>query len=138
MEVPRLGVESEVQLPAWTAATATRDPSLACNLRCHSRQCQIRNSLSEARDGTHILMDTSRVLHPLSHTFQWQRELERGQREAVSEKERQGRHDRMKQRAVERVSETQMQNFKQQHPTPSLKTGQPAVQESLLPLSLLP
>ena len=27
MEVPRLGVESELQLPAYTTATATLDPS---------------------------------------------------------------------------------------------------------------
>ena len=26
MEVPRLGVELEIQLPAYTTATATRDP----------------------------------------------------------------------------------------------------------------
>ena len=30
-------------------------------------QCQIFNPLSEARDQTHILMDTSQVLNPLSH-----------------------------------------------------------------------
>ena len=29
MEVPRLGAESELQLPAYTTATATRDPSLS-------------------------------------------------------------------------------------------------------------
>ena len=32
MEVPRLGVESELQLPAYTTATATPDPSHVCNL----------------------------------------------------------------------------------------------------------
>ena len=32
MEVPRLGVESELQLLAHTAATATRDLSRVCNL----------------------------------------------------------------------------------------------------------
>ena len=30
MEVPRLGVESELQLPACTTATATPDPSPVC------------------------------------------------------------------------------------------------------------
>ena len=30
MEVPRLGVESELQLPAYTTATATRNPSPFC------------------------------------------------------------------------------------------------------------
>jgi len=32
MEIPRLGVESELQVPAHTTATATRDPSLVCDL----------------------------------------------------------------------------------------------------------
>ena len=31
MEVPRLGVDSELQLPTHTTATATRDPGV-CNL----------------------------------------------------------------------------------------------------------
>ena len=31
-EVPRLGVESELQLPACTKATAVRDPSRVCDL----------------------------------------------------------------------------------------------------------
>ena len=43
MEVPRLGVKLELQLPAYTTATATPDP------------------LSEDRDQTHILMVTSQV-----------------------------------------------------------------------------
>ena len=29
MEAPRLGVESELQLPAYTTATATRDPQVS-------------------------------------------------------------------------------------------------------------
>ena len=33
MEVPRIGVDSEPQLPASTTATATWDPSCACDLR---------------------------------------------------------------------------------------------------------
>ena len=32
MEVPRLGVESELQLPAYATATATWDLSHVCNL----------------------------------------------------------------------------------------------------------
>ena len=47
MEVPRLGVESELQLLAYTTATATRDPSRVCHLHPSSEQCQILNSLSE-------------------------------------------------------------------------------------------
>jgi len=37
------------------------DPSLICNLHRSSRQCRILNPLSEARDGTCILTDTSWV-----------------------------------------------------------------------------
>ena len=47
MEVPRLGVESELQLPAYATATAMQDLSCMCNLH-HSK----------ARDGTHTLTDT--------------------------------------------------------------------------------
>ena len=67
MEVPRLGVELELQLLAYTTATAMWDPSCICDLYLSSWQSQILNSLSEARDQTHILMDTSQVLNPLSH-----------------------------------------------------------------------
>ena len=66
MEVPRLEVESELQLPAYT--TATRDPSHVCDLHHSSQQRQILNSLSEARDGTHVLMDLSWVLNLLGHS----------------------------------------------------------------------
>ena len=61
MEVPRLGVESELQLPAYTMATATQDPSLVCDLHHSSRQCWILNPLIEARDGACILMDASQI-----------------------------------------------------------------------------
>ena len=63
MEVLRLGVKSELQLPA----TATWDPSHICSLHCSLRQCWILNLLSKAWDQTCILMDTSQVLNPLSH-----------------------------------------------------------------------
>ena len=56
MEVPRLGVYSELQLLASATATATQDPSCICDLYHSSRQCQILNPLSEARDGTCNLM----------------------------------------------------------------------------------
>ena len=59
MEVPRLGVELEVQLPAYATATATRDPSCVCDLHCSSWQSQISKPLNEARDQIHILMGTS-------------------------------------------------------------------------------
>ena len=56
MEVPRLGVESELHLPAYITATATRDSSCVCDLHCRSWQCQILNPLREARDHTCSLM----------------------------------------------------------------------------------
>ena len=62
MEVPRLGVESELQ-PAYTRATAMLDPSRVCNLHHSSRQCWIPNPPSEARDQTHILMDTRQACY---------------------------------------------------------------------------
>ena len=61
MEVPRIGVESELQLPAYTTATATRDPSCIFDLQHSSQQHQILNPLSEARDRTCVLMDTKEV-----------------------------------------------------------------------------
>ena len=61
MEVPRLGVESELQLLAYTTAPAAWDPSHVCNLHSSSWQYQILNPLIKARDRTLILMDTSRV-----------------------------------------------------------------------------
>ena len=41
MEVTRLGVEFELQLPAYTTATATPDLSQVCDLHCSSWQRQI-------------------------------------------------------------------------------------------------
>ena len=61
MDVPRLGVELEPQVPAYTTAEATRDPGYICNLHHSSRQCRILNPLSEARGWTHVLMDPSWV-----------------------------------------------------------------------------
>ena len=52
MEVPRLGVELELQVPAYARATATWDPSLVCNLHHSSWQYRIVNPLSEGRDRT--------------------------------------------------------------------------------------
>ena len=56
MEVPRLGVESELLLLAYATATAMPDASCVCSLYHSSRQCQILNQLSEARDQTHNLI----------------------------------------------------------------------------------
>ena len=55
-EVPRLGVELELQLPAYTTDRAMRDSSCICDLHPSSWQCQILNPLSGARDGTCVLM----------------------------------------------------------------------------------
>ena len=53
VEVPRLGVQSELQLPAYATATATQDPRRhVCNLHHSSQQHQILNPLSHwARAG---------------------------------------------------------------------------------------
>ena len=55
------GVKSELQLPAYTTATATPDPSLICHLHHSSWQRQILNPLSEARDQTRNLMVPSQI-----------------------------------------------------------------------------
>ena len=67
IKVPRLGVESELQLLAYTTATAMPDPHCIWDLHHSSQQHQFLNPLSEARDRTRILMDTSRVLNLLSY-----------------------------------------------------------------------
>ena len=50
VEVPRLGFESELQLPAYTMATATLDPSCICDLHHSSGHRRVINPLSEAKD----------------------------------------------------------------------------------------
>ena len=64
MEVPGLGAELELQLLADTTAAAMWNPSPVCDLQ----QCRILNPLSETRDQTCILMDSSQIHHPLSHS----------------------------------------------------------------------
>ena len=44
-----------------------QDPSHVCDLHHSSRQCQMLNPLSEARDWTQVLMDASQVLNLQSH-----------------------------------------------------------------------
>ena len=56
MEDPRLGVESDLQ------SHSNARPSRICNLHCSLWQCWIFNPLNEARDQTHIFMDTSHFL----------------------------------------------------------------------------
>ena len=74
MEVPRLRVQLEPQLPAYTTATglhqshsnarsklATPDPSCVCDLHHSSQQRQILNPLGRARDRTRNLMVPRRI-----------------------------------------------------------------------------
>ena len=56
MEVPRLGVELEPQLLAYTTAIATQDLSHVCDLHHSSQQRWILDPLREARDRTQNLM----------------------------------------------------------------------------------
>ena len=56
MEIPRLGVKSELQLLAYTTATATPDLSIIYDLHHSSRKCWILNPLSKARDQTPIVL----------------------------------------------------------------------------------
>ena len=57
MEVPRLGVISELQLPAYATATATPDLSRVCDLHHSSWKRWVLNPLSEARDQTHVFTE---------------------------------------------------------------------------------
>ena len=63
MGVPKLGVQSELWLPAYTQgrATATRDLSQVCDLHHSSQSCWILNPLSKARERTCILRDASQI-----------------------------------------------------------------------------
>ena len=58
MEVSGPGGKSELQLPAYTTATSTQDPSCVFDLHHSSWQHRLLN---------HILSDTSQTLNPLSH-----------------------------------------------------------------------
>ena len=80
MEVPRLGVESELQLPAYSTATVIPEPNCLYNPCVYdpnrvydphqsSWQHRIPNPLSKARDGTCVLMDTSQVLNLMGHNW---------------------------------------------------------------------
>ena len=61
MEVPRVVVKSELQLPTYTTAKTTPDPSRICELHHSSWQRQVLEPLSEARDQTHVLRDPSQI-----------------------------------------------------------------------------
>ena len=61
MVVPRLGVQSELELPAYTTATATPDLSRVCDPHHSSWQRWILNPLSKARARTRNLMVSSQI-----------------------------------------------------------------------------
>ena len=67
MEVPRLGVELELQPLAYTTTIAKWNPSLIWDLHHSSPQHRILNPLREDRDQTYTLMDTSWVLNLLNY-----------------------------------------------------------------------
>ena len=70
MEVPRLGIELELQLPAYPTDTATLDLSHIWDLHLNLHQCWILNPLIEARDQTCILTDA--MLGSLPTDPQWE------------------------------------------------------------------
>ena len=59
MEVPRLGVRIRATAAGYATTIATRDPSCISDLHHSSRQHCFLNPLSQARDWTWVLMDTS-------------------------------------------------------------------------------
>ena len=63
MEVLRLGVKLELQLPVYTTAIVTQYPSCVCDLHHSSQQCLIFNTLRKASDRTCILMDPSWICY---------------------------------------------------------------------------
>ena len=64
VEIPRLGVQLELQLLAYTTATAMPYPSHICDVDHSSQQCWILNPLSKARDLTCVFMNTIWVHYP--------------------------------------------------------------------------
>ena len=61
MEVPRLGVESELRLQVYTTATANGDLSHICNLHHSSQQHGVLNPLRGGQRWNLVLMDTSQI-----------------------------------------------------------------------------
>ena len=59
MEVPKPGIESELQLPAYATAMATLDLSHIYDLPHILKQCWVLNPPSKARDQTRILIETN-------------------------------------------------------------------------------
>ena len=61
MGVPRLGVELELQMQAYTTTQATPDLSYVCHLHHRPLQCWLLNLTSEARDRTRVLIDANQI-----------------------------------------------------------------------------
>ena len=66
--VPGLEVQRELQLPAYSTATATQEPSRICDLHHSLWQCQILKPLSEARDPTTFSRTLCQVLYLMNHS----------------------------------------------------------------------
>ena len=69
------GVELELQLPVYITATAMPDPCCICKSCSSLQQSWILNPLNEARNQTHILMETGRILNLLSHSENFQKRV---------------------------------------------------------------
>ena len=61
MDVSRLGVQLEPQLPPYATATATGDLSHSATYTIACSSAGSFNPLSKARDRTCVLMDTSQI-----------------------------------------------------------------------------
>ena len=85
MEISRLGVELDLQLPAYTIATTTPDPNCICDLYHSLWQHRTLKPLSKARDLTCILIDTSGFLNLLRTGTPKKYFLTREQRAGVHE-----------------------------------------------------
>ena len=68
MDVPRLGVKLELQLLAYTTATAPQDLSHIFNLHHNPWQRRILNPLHQDGDGTSNATETSQIINPLHHS----------------------------------------------------------------------
>ena len=66
MEIPRLGVKSELQLSAYAPGTAMQNEATSATYTTSPGE-QDPYPLSEARDQICILMDMMYVYNPLSH-----------------------------------------------------------------------
>ena len=70
MQISRLGVHLELQLLAYTTAIATPSPAVSATYTAAHGNTRSFKPLSEARDLTQILMDTSRIRNPAE--LQWE------------------------------------------------------------------